>query len=97
MSFLNIIPERDEEPSRSERSFAMTRPTEANSVEADLREARCAVKEMQEEEESEEETPKKPTAKELMEQEKAKKREELRQQRESEKTAMKSFNKDTSV
>ena len=53
MSFLNIIPERDEEPSRSERSFAMTRPTEANSVEADLREARCAVKEMQEEEESE--------------------------------------------
>lgn len=53
MSFLNIIPERDEEPSRSERSFAMTRPTEANSVEADLREAKCAVKEMQEEEESE--------------------------------------------
>ena len=53
MSFLNIIPERDAEPSRSERSFAMTRPTEANSVEADLREARCAVKEMQEEEESE--------------------------------------------
>ena len=31
----------------------MSRPTEANSVEADLREARCAVKEMQEEEESE--------------------------------------------
>ena len=52
-SFVNLSPERDEEPSRSERSFAMTRPTEANSVEADLREARCAVKEMQEEEESE--------------------------------------------
>ena len=28
MSFLNIIPERDEEPTRSERSFVIPRRTE---------------------------------------------------------------------
>ena len=35
MSFLNIIPERDEEPTRSERSFVIPRRTEENVLEAE--------------------------------------------------------------
>ena len=35
MSFLNIIPERDEEPTRSERSFLIPRRMEETTLDAE--------------------------------------------------------------
>lgn len=53
ISFLNIIPERDEEPSRSELSFSLAQRAEPSSIETDLKEARSAAKDMQEDVEGE--------------------------------------------